>query len=163
MPARPWPARRRTQARCCSAVLSPIPVVSRSSPPERNGVGSSSSEMCTHRTGTSRCASPASARTSAPSRSSRTVSMAPSTSARADAARRLLEDGPQRRLDLRELLRAGDERRRELDDGVAAVVRAADEAAAEELGRQEAAQQLLGLAVVERRLRLAVLDELQGA
>src|SRR3954447_26065176 len=137
-----------------------MPVVSSSSPPDRNGVGSASSEMWTQRTGTSRCASPASARTSAPSRSSRTVSIPAATSARADAARRLLEDRAQDRLDLLELLGPGDQRGRQLDHRVAAIVGAANQPAAEELGRQEAAQEVLGLLVVEGRLGLAVLDEL---
>ena len=49
-PASPWPASRATYARCVSGSVSAMPVVSSSSPPDRNGVGSSSSEMCTQRT-----------------------------------------------------------------------------------------------------------------
>ena len=64
-------------------------------------------------------------------------------------ARRLFEDGAQHALDLLELLGPRDERRGELDDRVAAVVGAADQAALEQLGREEAAQQRLGLLVVE--------------
>ena len=45
-------------------------------------------------------------------------------------------------------------------DRVAAVVGAADQAAAVELAGEEAAQQLLGLLVVEALLRLLVLDQL---
>ena len=59
------PAGRRTRA-AGSAVLSSIPVVSSSSPPDSHGVGSCSSEMCTQRTGRSTAASPVSRRTSRP-------------------------------------------------------------------------------------------------
>ena len=69
-------------------------------------------------------------------------------------ARGLLEHRPQDRLDLLELLGVGDQRRRELDDRVAAVVGAADQAAAVELAGEEAAQQRLGLLVVEALLRV---------
>src|SRR3954467_6513931 len=72
----------------------------------------------------------------------------------------LRERRPQDRLDLVELLRVCDQRRRELHDGVTAVVRAADQALAVELARQEPAQQPLGLLVREGFLGLAVLDEL---
>src|SRR5205814_1686114 len=72
----------------------------------------------------------------------------------------LREDLPEDRVDLLELLRVGDQRRRELDDGIAAVVGAADQPAPVELAGEEAAQQLLRLRVVERLLRLLVLDEL---
>src|SRR5262249_54464904 len=120
------------------------------------------SEMCTQRTGTSRFASPARTSTSRSPRTSRTVSMALRAARLAleHPARGLLEDRAQDGLHLRELLRAGDQRRRELDDRVAAVVRAADEAAAEELARQVPAQERLRLRRAERRLGLAVLDEL---
>ena len=49
-----------------------MPVVSSTSPPDSHGVGSASSEMCTHRTGASRSASPASSATSRSAISSRT-------------------------------------------------------------------------------------------
>src|SRR3954453_6397935 len=62
---------------------------------------------------------------------------------------------------LGELLRACDERRRDLDDGIAAVVGAADQPPLEQLRRQEAAQRGLGLLVRERLARLLVLPELE--
>ena len=52
-PASSWPASRSTNARCSSARLRFIPVVSSSSPPDSHGVGSASSEMWTQRTGLS--------------------------------------------------------------------------------------------------------------
>src|SRR3954469_197818 len=63
--------------------------------------------------------------------------------------------------DLTELLLAGDERRRDLDDGVAAVVRAADQPLLEEPRREEAAQERLRLGVVERLARVLVLHQLE--
>ena len=63
-------------------------------------------------------------------------------------------------VDLFELLGVGDQRRRQLHDGVAAIVGPADQAALEELAGEEAAQQLLGLLVVEAFLRLLVFDQL---
>jgi hypothetical protein len=57
------------------------------------------------------------------------------------------------------LLAAG-QRRGELDDRVAAVVGAADQARVEERGGQEAAQQPLGLVVAERLTGCLVLDQL---
>src|SRR4051794_10700790 len=157
-PASWWSARRATNSRWRRAVESCRPVVSRSSPPDSQGVGSSSSEMWTQRTGLSRLASPAMTRTSRSRSSSRTVSMSVGLDVHPLAG--LLQHRPQHRLDLGELLRAGDERRRELDHGVAAVVGAADEAAAEELPREEAAQEGLGLLVREVLLGLLVLDQL---
>src|SRR4051794_19521684 len=148
-------------SRCALALSRSRPVVSSSSPPDSHGVGSRSSEMWTQRTGTSRFCSPARTATSRSPRTSRTVSTAcASPSAVEHPAGGLLEDRPQDGLHLLELLGAGDERRRELDHRVAAVVGAADEAAAEELAGQEAAQQRLGLLVAEGLPRLAVLDEL---
>src|SRR5204862_6060166 len=55
-----------------------------------------------------------------------------------------------------------DERRRDLDDRIAAVVGAADQAALEQLRREEAAQQPLRLLVREGLARLLVLHELEG-
>ncbi len=55
-------------------------------------------------------------------------------------------------VDLFELLGVGDQRRRQLDDRVAAVVGAADQAALVELAGEEAAQQVLRLIVVEALL-----------
>src|SRR5688500_3650144 len=60
-----------------------------------------------------------------------------------------------------ELLLPRDERRRDLDHGVAAVVRPADQAALEQRAREEAAQQPLALLVGERLARVLVLDELE--
>src|SRR5919106_5234419 len=79
----------------------------------------------------------------------------------ADPLPRLGEDVAENGDDLVELLLLGHERRRDLDDGVAAIVGAADEPALEEAGREEAAQQALALLVVERLARLLVLDELE--
>ena len=59
-----------------------------------------------------------------------------------------------------ELGLAGDERRRDLDDRIAAVVGATDEAALEQARGEEAAQQPLALVVRERLARLLVLHEL---
>src|SRR4051812_14055766 len=108
-----------------------MPVVSSSSPPESHGVGSTSSEMCTQRTGFSAPAAPATRRRSSSETRSPRVSMALGESQPPGGA---LERGAQYGLHLGELLRTRDERRRELDDGVAAVVGAADQAAAEQLG-----------------------------
>ena len=66
------------------------------------------------------------------------------------ALARLGQHGPQDRLDLGELLRACDQRRRELDHRIAAIVGAADQTAAVQLAGEEAAQERLGLLVVER-------------
>src|SRR5690349_9381938 len=130
-------------------LLSAMPVVSSSSPPESHGVGSTSSEMWTQRTGMSRWPSPASRAMSTSARTSRTVSIG--SVGVAHPARRLLEDRPQDGLDLLELLGPGDQRRRELDDRVAAVVRAADQAAAEHLLGEVAADQRLALLLGEVR------------
>src|SRR3954452_15448402 len=159
-PASPWSASVAMNSRCAFALSRSRPVVSSSSPPDSHGVGSRSSEMCTQRTGTSRFCSPARTATSRSPSTSRTVSTALPLSAVEHPAGGLLEDRPQDGLHLLELLGAGDERRRELDHGVAAVVGAADEAAAEELAGEEAAQHRLGLLGAEGLARLAVLDEL---
>src|ERR1700744_1199550 len=139
-------------SRCCAGFSSAIPVVSRISPPDSHGVGSCSSEMCTHRTGTSVAAWPRSSRTSSPRSSSRTVSIGPgSAGARLCQAPHALaglgEHGSENRLDLLELLGTGDERRGQLDDRIPAIVGAADQTAAVELTGQESAQQDLGLLV----------------
>src|SRR5205823_9929474 len=60
-----------------------------------------------------------------------------------------------------ELRLTRDERRRDLDDWIAAVVGAADQAALEQLRRKEAAQQPLRLLVREGLARLLVLHELE--
>ena len=75
---------------------------------------------------------------------------------------RLLQHRPEHALHLLEVLVGRDQRRRQLDHRVAAVIRAADEPAAEELAGEEPAQQDLGLLVVEARLRVAVLDQLDA-
>src|SRR5262249_48918185 len=152
-PARPWSARVAMNSRWRCGVSRARPVVSSSSPPESHGVGSSSSEMCTQRTGMSSPASPASRLTSTSSRISRTVSIELAGMQR--APRRLLEHGPQHALDLLELLGPRDQRRRELHDRVAAVVGAADEAAGEHLRREVAAQERLALLVAEVLLGVA--------
>src|SRR4051794_23949923 len=140
-----------------------MPVVSSSSPPDSHGVGSSSSEMWTHRTAFSSPLSPATTRTSRSRIRSPSASMPAGSAAQVETVARLLEHGPQHGVDLLELLRAGDERRRELDDRVAAVVGAADESATEHLRGEEAAQQPLLLVARERLLRLLVADELDRA
>ena len=76
-PATSCSASRATKRRCRAAPLSWIPVVSRSSPPESHGVGSSSSEMCTQRIGRSAPSAPApSSRPQSPTRLP-TVSISP--------------------------------------------------------------------------------------
>src|SRR6266550_5562676 len=60
------------------------------------------------------------------------------------------------RLDLLELLGVADQRRRQLDHGVAAVVRTTDQAAPVQLAREEAAQEPLRLLAREPLLRLLV-------
>src|SRR6185312_13396074 len=77
------------------------------------------------------------------------------------AARRLREDVTENPDDLVHLRLGRDEGRRDLHDGVTAVVRTADQARLEEGRREESAEERLALRVVERRLRLAVLDELE--
>src|SRR3954452_3215383 len=72
-------------------------------------------------------------------------------------AQHVAED-PDELVELR-LLR--DERRRDLDDGVAAIVGAADQAALEEPPGQEAAQERLRLLRRERLTRLLVAHELE--
>ena len=72
------------------------------------------------------------------------------------------EDVAEDARDLVELGLLGDERRRDLDDRVAPVVGAADEAPLEEPGREEAAEQRLALLVREGLARLLVLHELEG-
>ncbi len=72
------------------------------------------------------------------------------------------EHRAQAALDLLELGRTHRQRRGELHDGVAAVVGAAVEAGVEERLGQEAAQQPLGLGVVERLAGRLVLDELDA-
>src|SRR3954454_7948006 len=71
-----------------------------------------------------------------------------------------LQHVPEDLLDLVEVALVADERRGDLDDGVAAVVGAAVEAGVEEGLGQEAAQEPLGLVVVEGLLGRLVLDEL---
>ena len=135
-----------------------MPVVSISSPPESHGVGSSSSEMWTQRTGDSAACVPATRSRPSSSRRLWTVSIQAAyrrirCPASASTSRRTV-------VDFLELLGVRDQRRRELDDRVAAVVGAADQAAAVELAGEEAAQQLLGLLVVEALLGVLVLDQL---
>src|SRR5436190_11109314 len=146
-------------SRCFFGVSSWMPVVRTSSPPDSHGVGSISSVMCTQRTGASAASSPVSSSRSMSWTSRWTVSKS-SLLMLDDPLPRLGEHRPDHRFDLGELLRARDKRRRELDHGVAAVVRAADQPALVELARQEAAQQLLGLLVAEALLGLLVLHKL---
>src|SRR5690348_509249 len=148
-------------SRCFSGVSSWMPVVSSSSPPDSHGVGSSSSVMCTQRTGASAASSPVSSSRSMSWTSRWTVSNS-SLLVLDDPLPRLCEHRAHHRLDLRELLRTRDERRGELDHRVATVVGAADQPALVELAGEEPAQQLLGLLVVEALLGLLVLDQLDG-
>src|SRR5215210_9545901 len=135
-----------------------MPVVSSSSPPDSHGVGSGSSEMCTQRTGASAPSSPVASSSPISDASPRTVSMG---SVAHDPVPRLGEHLAQDPVDDLELLAVRYERRGELDDWVAAVVRAADQPVLEELARHEAPEQLLALLVGEALLRLLVLDELE--
>src|SRR5947209_1873103 len=120
-----------------------MPVVSSTSPPDSQGVGSASSQMCTQRTGSSSAPAPASSRMSRPSSRSATVSTRSPDDLHALA--RLGQHTAEDLLDLRELLRSGDQRGRELDHRVAAVVGPADEPPPVQLAGQETAQQRLGL------------------
>src|SRR5262249_28322212 len=142
--------------RCRAAPFSWIPVVSSSSPPESHWVGSSSSEMWTQRIG---CSAP-----SAPATSSRPQSATrlPTVSIGSlpDPLRRFGEHRPKHALDLLELLRVAHQRGRQLDHRVAPVVRAADQAAPEQLTREEAAQEPLRFFVVEALLGPLVLHQL---
>src|SRR5215469_4676282 len=72
----------------------------------------------------------------------------------------LRQHAPQDLLHLVEMLLAAGQRRGELDDRVAAVVGAADQAGVEQGRGQEAAQQPLRLVVAERLARNFVLDQL---
>src|SRR5918996_760882 len=119
-----------------------MPVVSISSPPESQGVGSASSEMWIQRSGASAERAPAAR--SSPTSSSRlcTVSIA---SRLVDALPGVGKYPPQYVVDLFELLGVGDQRRRQLDHRVTAVVGTADQPPFVELTGEEAAQQLLGL------------------
>ena len=74
-PARWRPDSSRTNSRCRFAVSSWIPVVSSSSPPDSQGVGSGSSEMCTQRTGASAPSSPVASSSPISDTSPRTVSI----------------------------------------------------------------------------------------
>src|SRR5580658_11044049 len=74
----------------------------------------------------------------------------------------LRQDRAQDALDLVEVLLPADQRRGELDDGVAAVVGAADEPGVEQRVREEPAQQPLGLLVAERLAGGLVLDHLDA-
>src|SRR3954454_16348645 len=135
-----------------------MPVVSSSSPPDSHGVGSGSSEMWTRRTGASALSSPVASSSPISAASPRTVSIGSVTH---DPVPRLGQHLAQDTVDDLELLGVRYERRGELDDRVAAVVRAADQAVLEELARHEAAKQLLALLVGEALLGLLVLDELE--
>ena len=73
-PARSWPASRSTKARCAAGSVRFIPVVSSSSPPDSQGVGSASSEMWTQRTARSSPSSPATSRMSRSRMRSRSAS-----------------------------------------------------------------------------------------
>src|SRR5262245_13431311 len=135
-----------------------MPVVRSSSPPDSHGVGSGSSDMWTQRTGASAPSSPVASSSPISDTSPRTVSMGLVAN---DALPRLGEHLAQDAVDDLELVAVRDERRRELDDGVAAVVGAADQAVLEELARHEAAEELLALLVGEALLGVLVLDELE--
>src|SRR5215207_10826896 len=113
--------------------------------------------MWTQRTGRSRPDSPA---TSRMSRSDQVTEEQHFHSVQVEPPRGVLERGPQRCADLLELLGSSDQRRGELDHRVAAIVRAADQPALEDLAGEEVAQQPLALVFGERLLRRAVLDQL---
>ena len=133
-----------------------IPVVSSSSPPDSHGVGSSSSVQCTQRTGASADASPAhsvspdSASTSATVSISRccTRSHASVRTGRRTASISSNCCGP--------AISGGESWMTGSPRSSARQIRPAPE----QLAGDEAAQQVLGLRVVEALLRLAVLDEL---
>src|ERR1700722_10982336 len=128
-------------SRCALGVCSWIPVVSSSSPPFNQGVGSSSSVACTQRTLLCAEYSPqSSSSASSASRVSTVSFIADETSGSPaglgaacrpresiDSLRRLAQHGTQDRLDLLKLLLTGDQRRRELHDRIAPVIGAADQ------------------------------------
>src|SRR4051794_6352039 len=94
------------------------------------------------------------------SRSSRAAVPAPSGRAPVHLVPGLGEDAVEDVVDLFELLGVGDQRRRQLHHRVAAIVGAADQTALVELAGEEAAQQPLGLLVVEALFRFLVFDQL---
>src|SRR5215208_3183922 len=145
-PARWRPDSSRTNSRWRLSVSSWMPVVSRSSPPDSHGVGSGSSEMWTQRTGASALSSPVASSSPISDTSPLTVSMG---SVAHDPVPRLGQHLAQDTVDDLELLAVRDERRGELDDRVAAVVRAADQPVLEQLTGHEPAEQLLALLVGE--------------
>src|SRR4051794_40225217 len=125
--------------RCRSAFVSGIPVVSRSSPPESHGVGSSSSVMCTQRISRSAAVLPPAA-TLRPSSEVRLSTVSISVLGRSPrrtraspgafgshASSSLFEGGPKDVDDLLELLRIGDQRRGGLEHPDAAGGGAADQ------------------------------------
>src|SRR6478736_2575423 len=162
------------------------PVVSSSSPPRSHGVGSSSSLMWAHRTTRSRPSPPPATSSSSwgSAMMSATVSTWEVASSRSligvdDLAAAgdhlaaavgmrplhllpgLVQHRVQDVVDEVELLARRDQRRRQLDHRVAAVVGAADQPRLPQPAREEAAQQVIRLLVVERLLGVLVLDQLQ--
>src|SRR3954452_23761384 len=138
-PATSRSASRARKRRCPAAPLSWIPVVSRSSPPESHGVGSSSSEMCTQRIGRSAPSVPEIS--SRPESETRLPTVSIAAPLLVEPLPGLGEHWAQHVLDLLELLGVAGERRRELDHRVAAIVGAADEPAPEHLAGEEPSQE----------------------
>src|SRR5829696_7637819 len=137
-------ARPRARPSPCSAATADARSPSRS----RQWIASTSSDAARSRTIAGAIVPPA------PSSATRTLDP--------HAPGRLLEHRPQDALHLLELLGPGDQRGRELDHRVAAVVGPADQPAAIQLRREEAAQQPLRLLAAERLLRVAVPDQLDA-
>src|SRR6185503_2223672 len=116
-----------------------MPVVSSSSPPDIQGVGSSNSVMWTQRIGDSAPSRPAAS--VSPTSSSRLWRVSIRWPSLADhSVPRLAQDVAQDRFDLLEFLAPGDQWGRQLDHGVAPVVRPADQTAPVKLAGEEAAQ-----------------------
>src|SRR5687767_12792630 len=116
------------------------------SPPESHGVGSSCSEIETQRTPRSPPGDSAANSRPQSERRDETVSIG---SGRGYSVRCLSQHAAEDACDLLELGGPAGERRRELDHGVTAIVRAADEAALVELAGEEPAQEPLGFFVGE--------------
>src|SRR5581483_3984521 len=140
---------------------------SAASAPARNGSVSTTSTTCSPKTIVPTavdCASGARIQASSPHRAAaiatRTIPVGRFTRGSGDLLPGLREDVAEDADDHVELPLRGDERRRDLDDGILAIVRAADQAVLEERVRQVAAEQRLALLGGERPPRRLVFHEL---
>src|SRR5215212_1786178 len=118
-PATSRSASRSQNRRWRAGELSWMLVVRSSSPPDSQGVGSSSSEMCTHRIGRSAPSPPAIS--SRPQSETRLATVSIVTALLVEPLPGLGQHGPQDVLDLLELLRVADQRWSELDHRIAPI------------------------------------------